>query len=137
MIDSAEQYLRLRTSPVPEDYRRATRDRVPLAVWYFMALRHPWVRAWIALNQYVPPVMLALLAADEDWRVRAVVATRPNLTWGILERLARDASPDVRLRVARNPDTPRHVLISLLDDDVDQVRHTAKARLEAEYAAGA
>jgi hypothetical protein len=135
MIETAEEFIRLRTSMDPDEYERTWRERAPLAVWFDLVVRYPGMRTWVILNETVPNAILVLLSRDDDWRVRAMVASRRTLSLELFEKLARDPNPDVRLRIACNSMTPYHVLLWLLDDDVDRVRYAAKARVEAYYAA--
>ena len=137
MIRTSEEFIQLRTSLDPEEYERTGTERAPLAVWFDLVVRYPGMRTWVILNQTVPNAILVLLARDADWRIRAMVASRRTLSLELFEKLAGDSDPDVRLRIACNSATPYHVLLWLLDDDVDAVRFAAKARLEAYYASQA
>lgn len=134
MIRTAEEFVDLRTSLDPDEYQRTGTDRAPLPVWFDLVVRHPGMRTWVVVNETVPNAILVLLARDADWRVRAMVASRRSLSLELFEKLSGDPDADVRLRIAYNSATPYHVLVWLLDDDVDAVRYAAKARLEAYYA---
>lgn len=137
MIETAEEFVRLRVSEDPDDYERTSRERAPLPVWFDLVVRYHGLRTWVVLNDTVPNAILVLLARDEDPRVRAMVASRRTLSLELFEKLAEDPDADVRMRIACNSRTPYHVLVALLDDEVDRVRWAAKARLEAYYAAQA
>lgn len=66
--------------------------------------------------------MLEDLAREKNWQVRLEVAKNPNTPETILEYLARDSEFWVRLEVAHNPNTPGRILEELVMDDYSQLR---------------
>lgn len=128
-ILSADEFIRLRTSEDPDDYRRAANEDAPLDVWIELVERHADLRSWVAHNKTVPVQVLERLARDTDPHVRSAVALRRRATGEILARLAGDDDAGVRLHVARHSNTPSEVLVSLADDEWDQVRTAALANL--------
>ena len=66
-----------------------------------------------------------LEALADDWcvEVRIKVARNPNTTVSVLERLAKDKDWQVRYEVAENPSTPAGVLKILADDENWNVRY--------------
>jgi hypothetical protein len=129
MIESAEEFVRLRTSSNPEEYRRAAREPASLEVWKAVIAGYPEMRFWVAHNKTVPLVVLECLAGDIDPRVRGMVARKRRASPALLARLAEDADVGVRLAVARNPKTPEAVLSRLRTDDVPAVSIPAVRRL--------
>jgi|1186.fasta_scaffold614432_2 hypothetical protein len=129
-IASAEEFVRLRTSETPEDYRRAAGEDAPLDVWYAVIAQHPEMRFWVAQNKTVPTAVLELLSADADPRVRTMVASKRRASAGVLTRLAADRDDGVRAAVARNPRTPAPLLERLSGDAVAQVADVARRRLD-------
>jgi len=128
-IRSAADFVRLRESSKPEDYRRAANDEAPIEVWDEIVRAHPDMRFWVAQNKSVPLEILRILARDEDERVRSMVASKRKLDEATLSELARDSDDGVRHSVARNPTTPRAVLEYLRDDPWETVRHIAEKRV--------
>ncbi|MET9759310.1 hypothetical protein ABZ016_09660 [Streptomyces sp. NPDC006372] len=130
MIESAEEFIRLRFSDDPEEYRRASAESASLEVWTEVVEQYPEARFWVAHNKTVPLEILRVLATDPDPRVRYVVATKRKLTPEILTDLATDPDESVRLTVANHKRVPRSVLEQLQSDDWSKVRDVARDRLE-------
>lgn len=126
MIASAEEFVRLRTSDVMEEYNRAGMEEAPTQVWLDVLEHFPEMREWLADNKTIPLEILAILAKDPDERVRGVVAGKRKLSRDLFELLARDTSEAVRLGVARNRKVPADVLESLASDSEEFVRTTAR-----------
>jgi hypothetical protein len=131
MIASAEEFVRLRTSTEPQEYRRSATESAPLEVWRELIDKHPDMRVWVAHNKTVPGSVLSELAADTDPRVRFTVASRRRTDATTLRRLSTDADEGVRLAVARNPKTPEDVLERLESDLWAEVAQHARRRLRA------
>lgn len=51
MIYTAEEFVRLRESEIPEEYLRAAWDEVPLEVWIEVIENHPKMRFWVAQSK--------------------------------------------------------------------------------------
>jgi hypothetical protein len=120
MIDSAAEFVRLRTSEQPAEYRRAAAEEAPLAVWLQVVAAYPEMRFWVAHNKTVPLAVLELLATDPDVRVREMVARKRRAGDVLLGRLAGDHAASVRAAVAGNPKAPP-ALLEQLRQDVDEV----------------
>jgi hypothetical protein len=130
MITSADEFLRLRTSLDPADYRRAASEAAPLAVWHEMLRRFPEMRGWVAHNKSVPVAVLEELAADQDARVRFVVASKRSLPERLQLTLAGDPDYGVRDRIAWNAKATRKALEMLACDPEPAIRRRAKERLD-------
>jgi len=102
MIDSVEEFIRLRTSDKPEEYSRAAHEPAPVAVWEALIERHPDMRFWVAQNKTVPVAILEVLARDEDSRVRSMVAAKRKLPANLQLLLASDPDEGVRERLVYN-----------------------------------
>lgn len=131
MIESAEEFIRLRESASSADYQRLKRDEAPTDVWRAIISEYPDMRFWVAFNRTVPAEVLQQLAQDADWRVRDKVASRPDAPVDVLAGLAQDEHDAVASSVAGNPRTPRAALRALVDHPWDQVRDRARRRLES------
>jgi hypothetical protein len=79
MIESAEEFVRLRTSEDPPEYRRAAHEEAPESVWFEVIDQFPDMRFWVAQNKTVPLAVLELLRHDTDPKVRSMV--RAKGTW--------------------------------------------------------
>ncbi|MFF7160707.1 hypothetical protein ACFZBP_04805 [Streptomyces sp. NPDC008086] len=129
MIESAEEFIRLRESGDGGDYQRLKKEEAPAEVWRELVAHHPDMRFWVAFNRTVPADVLRQLAKDADWRVRDKVAGRRDTPPDVLGELARDAHDAVVSSVAGNPSTPDDALRVLAAHPWDQVSDTARKRL--------
>ena len=64
-IESAEEFIRLRTSEDEAEYRRAASEEAPDQVWAALIEQHPEVRFWVAQNKTSP------FAGESVWRTRS------------------------------------------------------------------
>ena len=91
MINSAEEFVRLRNSELPDEYRRAAHEEAPISVWHDVISRFPGsVRGWVAHNKAVPLEILKVLARDPEVSVRMTVASKRKLSPELFEVLSRD-----------------------------------------------
>jgi hypothetical protein len=129
MITSAEEFRRLRTSDIQEEYDRAAHEEASLEVWLGVIEKFPEMRRWVAQNKTVPVEILEVLSHDHDADVRSFVAMKRKLPEYIQLILARDEDCSVRERLAFNAKATDAVLRILADDAVSQIREKAKERL--------
>lgn len=54
MIDSAADFVRLRTSEIPGEQYRAAHDAAAVTVWRAVIEKYPDMREWVARNKTVP-----------------------------------------------------------------------------------
>lgn len=76
MIESADEFVRLRTSDDPAEYRRAAHDDAAERTWRDVIARFPEMRFWVAQNKTVPLSVLEDLRNDPDERVRSMVRAK-------------------------------------------------------------
>lgn len=129
MINSAKEFVDLRTSEHPEEYLRAARESAPLEVWFDVVGKYPEMKEWVARNKTVPMRVLEQLAVDVDARVRVAVAMRNKLSKDLMLTLAEDPDPSVRERIAYNKNASDEVLRLLAHDTVVRVSDAARHRL--------
>ncbi len=109
----------------------------------------------IATNDTTPPAILDFLAGVDDQVVRLRVAENNNTARETLEKLAKDACPEVRVAIAENvsepdianflsqdecadvryalaenPETPQEILIRLEEDENPYVSHRAQQTIQ-------
>lgn len=140
MIESSEEFVRLKTSKDPEEQRRAAHEPADLDVWLEVIARHPEMKSWVAHNKTIPIEILRLLADDEDPSIRRdvlrknKVLSRNKIDRPLVEKFACDPDEEVRADVAGNRDTPRDIVERLAEDPSSWVYVRARERL-AEWAA--
>jgi hypothetical protein len=116
MIETADQFVWLRTSEKIELYQRAANEPATVDTWQEVIRKYPDMRVWVARNKTVPLSILEILSCDENADVRYAVAMKHKSSQEILQRLAQDPDESVRLRVALNPKTPKVISEQLLPD---------------------
>jgi len=129
MITSVDEFVRLRSSEDPEDYRRAALEPASVEVWHEVLREHPEMAQWVAHNKTGPLTVLETLAEDLDERIRFTVAMKNKLTPELFQKLATDPSEGVRTRIAYNRNAPVAILERLKDDPCQGVAEAARSRL--------
>jgi hypothetical protein len=129
MINSAEEFVRLRISENMDEYLKAAWD-APFEVWLEIINEYPDMREWVAHNKSIPVEIMEILAGDADDRVRFNVATKNRLPEHIQLKLVKDSESSVRKRIVYNKKTTFQVLSILLNDEDEEVRTLAKNRID-------
>lgn len=130
MIKSAEEFIRLRTSTIPEEYGRAGREEAPYEVWIELIEKHPEMRRWVASNRTISIELQMLLAQDKDSHVRSSIASKYPLDRSLYEMLSKDKDAGVRGIVAYNKKIPLDILEKMMEDVEEHVRVNAKENYE-------
>jgi hypothetical protein len=131
MIESAQDFVRLRTSEHAEDQHRATHEGASEAVWLEVIAGYPEMRQWVAHNKTVPISILEVLHADPSANVRYSVARKRKLPERLQQALAADRDASVRRAVACNAKVSRAILQKLTADPEPFVCEVAIERLSA------
>ena len=131
MIESAEEFVRLRESEIEEEYERAATDELPLNVCLDIIARFPHKKQWVVINKTVPIEILELLAVDPNPEVRWWVATKRKLTRDLFLKLSKDPDATVRERIACNAKTPIDILRGMYPDEWDYINETLEERIKA------
>jgi hypothetical protein len=129
MIQSADEFARLRMSEEAVEYSRAATEEASIDVWFAVIEQFPELREWVALNKTVPLSVLERLALDPFSAVRATVAGKRKLDRSLQLILARDLDESVRERLAHNSKCETDVLRLLAGDLEPIVSLAAKNKL--------
>jgi hypothetical protein len=129
MIESARQFVALRTSDRPEDYLRAANDSAETEVWLEVLRDFPEMKSWVAHNKSVPVEILDILAKDQNPEVRHSVAMKNKLSMQSMMMLASDSDESVRERIVYNKNAGEVVLQKLANDPVGRIASVARERL--------
>lgn len=129
MIESAQEFVRLRTSEDASEQSRATHDCAPEQVWFDVLRQYPDMAVWVVRNKTVPLSVLRVVARHADRQVRWAVASKRKLDAGLFAELATDEDDVVRKRIALNRKVPRSLLEQLAEDPSPLVRDAARERL--------
>lgn len=132
MINSADEFVRLRASEDPEEYGRAAHDEAAIEVWMDVIRRFPNMKQWVIHNKRIQLEVLELMARDPSASIRSRVADKRKLGAHLFDALSRDADEAVRARIAYNPKTPVEILQRLARDESELVRNAALARANSQ-----
>ena len=128
-IHSADEFVSLRHSEDPANYRRAAGEEAAVDVWRDVIDRYPEARVWVAQNKTVPLEILAVLVSDADTEVRHMVAMKRKLTPELLDQLSMDDDESIRMRVAMHENVANGTLQRLRDDSWECIREFVSERL--------
>ena len=131
MIESAEEFKKLRESEVIEEYTRAAHDEAPTKVWEDILEKYPELACWVAHNKTVPIEILEKLAVHHDSNVRDTVARKRKIPESLMLQLAKDEDEAVRNALANNGKVTETVLRVLINDSWHVVRERALEKLQA------
>jgi hypothetical protein len=129
LIQSAEEFIALRSSQIKEEYDRAATDEASVLVWRDVIARFPDYRKWVAHNKTVPVEILAGLCQYGS-EVRCFVAVKRKLPMELFELLAKDSDPIVRERIASNKKAPISIISDLMKDEDEDVSSVARRNFE-------
>lgn len=129
MIESAEEFVRLRCSTEPSEYQRAAWEAASEEVWLEVIHAFPHMKFWVAHNKRLPETILRLLATVPEEKVRSMIAMKRASPPDVLEHLAQDESSSVRHSVTMNAKTPAYLLKELMADEEEFIRAAARERL--------
>ena len=129
-IASAEEFVRLRASEIPEEYLSAAWGEASDEIWLEVIDKHPDYARWVAHNKSISLEVIRVLAAHPDDAVRSLIAAKRKSPTDVLWLLTKDPVESVRASVAYNAKTPKEILEFLLDDAWENIRKRAQQRLE-------
>jgi hypothetical protein len=130
IISSAEEFVRLRSSEIPEEYHLASWGEASDEVWLEIIQKYPYYTRWVAHNKSISLEIIQILAVHLDDDVRHFIAAKRKTPPNILWLLAKDKVDSVRHRVVYNAKTPKDILEFLLDDPWENIRERAQLPLE-------
>jgi hypothetical protein len=110
MIQSAQEFIRLRCSKDPQEYGRAAHEEAPEAVWIDIISNHSDMAFWVAHNKTIPETIIRHLFLLDDDRVNDFLARKRRTPHDILFALAQHPHETIRAGVAVNAKTPRWIL---------------------------
>ncbi|KZN49913.1 HEAT repeat domain-containing protein [Pseudoalteromonas luteoviolacea] len=131
MIESAEEFKRLRESEAQDEYFRAAHDEAPMKIWEEVLVKYPDLAVWVAHNKTVPVAILEKLAVENDPKVRAMVARKRKIPESLMLHLAKDEDESVRHALVNNRKVTVAVLQVLSNDSWQVVRELALDKLRA------
>jgi hypothetical protein len=131
MIESAEEFIRLRTSEVVEEYHRSAHYSADISIWMDVIERYPSFKKWVIHNKTVPLAILELLAHDADPEVRGSIAGKRKIRGSIVELLSTDPDETVRASLISNPKLTKEQLKAINVGDSQWLQATLAKRVDA------
>ena len=131
MIESAEEFKRLRECELMDEYTRAAHEEAPVEIWEDVLENYPEMAFWVAQNKTVQVATLKRLAVHNDPKVRDMVARKRKIPESLMLDLAKDENESVRHTLANNGKVTEKVLKVLINDSWEVVRERASEKLRA------
>lgn len=129
MIESAEQFIQLRTSELLADYERAAREGARDEVWLDVIERFSHFAPWVAHNKTISATIIYKLFELQRDEVLFVLAMKRRTPHDLLIKLSQHPNESIRLAVAKNARAPREALDLLKEDDWVAVREAVANRI--------
>lgn len=130
MIQSAEEFKRLRESDSPEEYKRASHENAPIPVWMNVLMKYPHLAFWVAHNKTIPLAVLYKLAEHPEERVREMVARKRKIDAHLFDILKDDPSEGVRHALICNTKLSHEQKNRVNTTDSDWLKEMLKARTD-------
>ena len=102
MIKSADEFIRLRTSEIKEEYDRSAHDNADISTWTEVIQKYPDYKEWVIHNKTVPIELLERLTLDNDPKIRSAVARKRKINDKIFLTLSQDKDENVRYALMCN-----------------------------------
>jgi len=128
-MNSASEFVALRTSSAPSDCYRAAHESAPDEVWRDVVINHPEMAQWVAHNKTISTHMMEFIAQHGDVNARMMIAMKGKCPIHVLEMLAFDDHESVRNAVALNRKSPLHILLILANDEWETCASNATRRI--------
>ena len=129
MIQSAEEFIKLRESDVKEEQHRASNDEATLNVWMDVINKYPTFKTWVIHNKTVPLEILELLSHDPEPDVRSAVAGKRKISESIFNLLSTDPDELVRYALMCNTKITSEKLKTIQVDDSEWLVEKLEERL--------
>jgi hypothetical protein len=125
MIQTAQEFITLRTSQDVAEQKRATNEEAPLSVWQEIIATFPEYKIWIVRNKTVPVEILETLCEDKNEVIRAEIASKRKINDSIFSILSKDENENVRYALMLNK--------SLTKQQLQQIEIKDSAWLQEKY----
>ena len=129
MIRTADEFIRLRTSEIKEEYDRASNDTADISTWTEIIQKYPDYKQWVVHNKTVPIEILEILTLDSDPNVRSAVARKRKINDQIFGTLSKDKDENVRYALMCNTALDETKLKQIKTIDSDWLTRQLRERL--------
>jgi hypothetical protein len=131
MIKSADEFVRLRTSEIKEEYDRSAHETADISTWTEVIEKYPDYKEWVIHNKTVPLEILERLTLDKNPEIRSAVARKRKINDKIFLILSRDNDENVRYALMCNTNLTVDKLKQIETTDSDWLVKQVKERIKA------
>jgi len=117
MINSPEEFIKLRNSNIPAEYNRAKIEDASIDVWFDLIQSYPDMRVWVARNKTIPREIIVYLSKDSDPIVRHAICSKYPLDTDIYLLFSQDPDEGIRSRLTFNKKLPLSILKEMSEND--------------------
>lgn len=117
MINSPEEFIKLRNSNIPAEYNRAKIEDASIDVWFDLIQSYPDMRVWVARNKTIPREIIVCLSKDSDPIVRHAICSKYPLDTDIYLLFSQDPDEGIRSRLTFNKKLTLSILKEMSEND--------------------
>lgn len=129
MIKSADEFIKLCSSPNAAEINKTLTDNAAIETWTEIIETCPERRIDVVQNRTIPDEIMRILSSCDDSTVRSLIAQKRRLTPDMFLVLARDPDETVRRAIAANRKTPIEIVRHLTTDSIESVASVADYNL--------
>lgn len=130
MVKSADEFIRLRTSEIKEEYDRSAHETADISTWTEVIEKYPDYKDWVIHNKTVPIEILERLTLDKDPKIRSAVARKRKINDKIFLMLSRDNDENVRYALMCNTNLTVDKIKQIETTDSDWLANQLKERIK-------
>lgn len=130
MIETADEFARLRNSDQIDEQTRATHDSADINVWLDVINKFPDLKTWIIHNKTIQIEILELLSTDKNSEVRSAVARKRKINDKIFQALSADHDENVRFALICNTNLSVDKIKTIKVDDSNWLTQQLTDRLK-------
>lgn len=102
MINTAEEFNKLRSSKNLDEQHRAGVEEASIDTWKEVIIKYPELKQWVIYNKTIPIEILNQLSKDPNPEIRSEVARKRKIDSEIFNRLKVDEDENVKLALLNN-----------------------------------
>jgi len=122
MIETADEFIRLRQSDNMDEQHRAGHDTADISVWMDVIKSYPDFKIWVIRNKTIQIEILEILCTDKDPNVRSEVARKRKINDTIFNLLCVDPDENVRYSLMWNTKLTLEKIKTIKVDDSDWLK---------------
>ena len=129
MIKDADEFYRLRNSELPEEYNRASNESAELETWLNVIEKYSDLKVWVIHNKTIQIEILEKLVKDADPNVRSAVARKRKINDKIIKLLSNDTNENVKYSLICNTKMGLEHLNNISTDGSDWFKNELQKKI--------